>query len=173
MKWVWTLLCNRAIIYSETRNSRSKDRGDPHGQHSWAGTNIPKSKLEPGQSHSPSWLRSQVSDSELSEGLAGIPALWQQLFSPKKAQVFNISSLEFCIHSSHMVAQIHIKLQVKLHFFASFSCSFFFCLKKVKWLCGLKSYSRLCAICWNQIPFTQSWMFPWQKPELDKFRKAS
>lgn len=79
--------------------------------------------------------------------------------------------LEFCLHSSYIVAQIHTKLQVKLNFFGSFCLSFFFLLKKVKWLCSLKSYSRLCAICWNQIPFTQSWMFPWQKPELDKFKK--
>lgn len=41
--------------------------------------------------------------------------------------------------------------------------SFFFCLEKVKRLCVLKSYSRLHAIRWNQIPFKQSWMFPWQK----------
>lgn len=58
----------------ETRNSRSKQRGDPHGQDSSAGSNIPKSKLEPGQSHSPSRLKSQVSDPEISEGLAGTPA---------------------------------------------------------------------------------------------------
>jgi len=51
--------------------------------------------------------------------------------------------------------------------------SFLFCLGKVKWLCALKSYSSLHAICWNQIPFTQPWMLPWQKPELDKLRKDS
>ena len=45
--------------------------------------------------------------------------------------------------------------------------SFLFCLGKVKWLCALKSYSSLHAICWNQIPFTQ----PWKKKKKKKEKK--
>ena len=159
-----------------------------------------KSRLETGQAHCPRTMKSQVSEAELSPSLTS-SLLPQQYFrrtwcpcsvrmlqdrkslSSQKSRAVTLRvflplwlpwiCLEFCIPSSFIVAQIHTKLQVKLNLFGSFCLSFFFYSKKVKRLCGLKSYTSLCAICWNQIPFTESWMFPWQKPELDTFRKAS